>query len=185
MLETNLTNHFLIAMPMLEDPNFFHTLTYICSHDEQGAMGIVINRPMEVELSDVLAHMDITASDFSAGILPIYQGGPVQPERGFVIHTPVGHWDAMMQTGSLGITTSRDILVALANGEGPEKTLIALGYAGWGSGQLEREMADNTWLSTLADEHILFDTPAEQRWQAAASKLGVDLNLLSTQAGHG
>ncbi len=184
MLETNLTGHFLIAMPMLEDPNFFHTVTYVCSHTEEGAMGIVINRPLDVMLSDVFEHMDIISTDLKSGFLPIYQGGPVQPERGFVLHKPIGRWDAMIRAGNIGITSSRDIIEALASGRGPEKNLIALGYAGWGKGQLEREMAENAWLSTLADDYIIFDTPAEQRWHAAAAKLGVDLNLLSTQAGH-
>lgn len=187
MLETNLTGHFLIAMPMLEDPNFFHTVTYVCSHTEEGAMGIVINRPLDVQLSDVFEHMEITSINMNANFLPIYHGGPVQPERGFVLHKPAGHWEAMMRMGGeeMGVTTSRDIIEALAVGAGPDKILIALGYAGWGSGQLEQEMADNAWLSTPADDAIIFDTPAEQRWQAAASKLGIDMNLLSTQAGHG
>jgi len=185
MLETNLTGHFLIAMPMLEDPNFFHTVTYVCSHTEEGAMGIVINRPLEVQLSDVFEHMEITSTHLNSNFLPIYQGGPVQPERGFVLHKPAGHWEAMMRLGEgIGVTTSRDIIEALAVGAGPEQILIALGYAGWGSGQLEQEMAENAWLSTPADDAIIFETPTEQRWQAAASQLGIDLNLLSTQAGH-
>ncbi len=187
MLETtNLTNHFLIAMPNLCDPNFFHTVTYICMHNEEGAMGIVINRPMDVDLGDVLEHMEIEADDPRANRLPIFEGGPVQRERGFVIHQPAGQWDAMLTISEdLGITTSRDILNAIANGRGPNKVLIALGYAGWGAGQLEQEMAENAWLSTPADQHIIFNTPPEQRWQAAASRLGVDLTLLSSDAGHG
>ena len=184
MQPTNLTNHFLIAMPMLDDPNFFHTVTYICAHSDDGAMGIVINRPMEVSLGDVFEHMNIDADDMGAGLLPIYQGGPMQPERGFVLHQPVGKWNAMLTSGNMGMTTSRDILEAIAQGTGPQKAFVALGYAGWGSGQLEQEMADNAWLSGPADASIIFDIPAEQRWQAAASRLGIDLNLLSTEAGH-
>ncbi|BAP54947.1 putative transcriptional regulator [Thioploca ingrica] len=183
---TNLTNHFLIAMPNLWDPHFFHTVTYVCVHNDEGAMGIVINRPLNVDLGDVLEHMDIEATDPFANRLPVFEGGPVQRERGFVIHQPAGRWDAMLTISEdLGITTSRDILNAIADGRGPKKVLIALGYAGWGAGQLEQEMAENAWLSTPADNHIIFNIPPEQRWQAAASRLGVDLTLLSSEAGHG
>lgn len=187
MLEpTYLTDHFLIAMPNLGDPNFFRTVTYICMHNEEGAMGIVINRPMDVDLGDVLEHMNIEAQDPMANRLPIFEGGPVQRERGFVIHQPAGQWDAMLNVGDdLGITTSRDILGAIADGRGPKKVLIALGYAGWGAGQLEQEMAENAWLSTPADNSIIFNISPEQRWHAAAARLGVDLTLLSSEAGHG
>ncbi len=189
MLETvNLTNHFLIAMPDLADPNFHHTVTYVCAHNEDGAMGIVINRPMNVDLGEVLDHMRINGPEADSLIrdIPIYQGGPVQPERGFVLHHPPGDWDAMLQvTEEIGVTTSRDILIAIAESRGPENLLIALGYAGWGAGQLEKEMAENAWLSGPASTSILFNVPAENRWQAAAAHLGIDLNLLSTQAGHG
>jgi len=181
----NLTNHFLIAMPSLGDPNFFQTVTYVCMHNEEGAMGIVINRPLEVDLGDVLEHMEIEATDPNVTHLPIFEGGPVQRERGFVIHQPVGQWDAMLTIGNeLGITTSRDIITAIAHGQGPKQVLIALGYAGWGAGQLEQEMADNAWLSTLADHNIIFHTPPEQRWHAAAAILGIDLTLLSAEVGH-
>ncbi|MDY6991539.1 MAG: YqgE/AlgH family protein [Pseudomonadota bacterium] len=182
---TYLTNHFLIAMPNLADPNFFHTVTYICMHNEEGAMGIVINRPMDVDLGDVLEHMEIEAQDPIASRLPIFEGGPVQRERGFVIHRPPGQWDAMLTVSeSLGITTSRDILGAIACGQGPQQVLIALGYAGWGAGQLEQELAENAWLSIPADNQIIFETPPEKRWEAAAARLGVDLTLLSNDAGH-
>jgi putative transcriptional regulator len=186
METTNLTHHFLIAMPNLLDPNFFHTVTYICAHNEDGAMGIVINRPMDVNLGEVLEHMNMTASYTPALEIPIYQGGPVQPERGFVLHQPIGQWDSMIRIkDAIGITTSRDILSAIAAGDGPHRIFIALGYAGWSAGQLEKEMADNAWLSGPADLSILFDVPAEKRWGAAAAGLGVDINLLHTQAGHG
>ncbi len=185
MLETNLTHHFLIAMPMLADPHFFHTVTYICAHSEEGAMGIVINRPMELDLGEVLTHMQISASDSDAVDIPIYQGGPVQPERGFVIHRLPEEWDATLNVQSqIGVTTSRDILEAIAAGRGPAQLLVALGYAGWGAGQLERELAENAWLSGPADFSILFDVPSEQRWRAAAAHIGVDLTLLSTETGH-
>lgn len=187
MLETTyLTNHFLIAMPNLTDPHFFHTVTYICMHDNDGAMGIVINRPMGVNLGTLLEHMKIEIKDQAAAQVPVFEGGPVQRERGFVIHQPVGEWDAILSTNStLGVTTSKDILSAIANGQGPEQVFVALGYAGWEAGQLEKELANNAWLSTPADKHILFDIPPEKRWKAAAASLGVDLTLLSSQAGHG
>lgn len=183
---TNLTNHFLIAMPSLLDPNFFRTVTYICMHNEDGAMGIVINRPLvNIELGHVLKHMDIQADDFQALKLPIFEGGPVQRERGFVIHEPAGQWDAMLtMSDELGITTSRDILSSIACGRGPQNVLIALGYAGWAAGQLEQEMAANAWLNAPADTQILFSIAPEKRWQAAASRLGIDLTLLSSEAGH-
>lgn len=179
-----LTNHFLIAMPGLADPNFFHTVTYICEHDADGAMGIVINRPLELRLGNILSHMDIQATPEMVE-LPVFQGGPVQTERGFVLHEPLGAWDATLQVSDqIGVTASQDVLVSIAAGHGPKRVLIALGYAGWGAGQLEREMAENAWLSGPATPEVLFDTPVEQRWAAAAALLGVDLNLLSGDAGH-
>ncbi|MGD9000035.1 MAG: YqgE/AlgH family protein [Granulosicoccaceae bacterium] len=181
----SLTNHFLIAMPMLEDPNFYHSVTYICEHNEQGAMGIVINRPLDIALGDVLEHMQIAQHNPHTAGREIYLGGPVQPERGFVLHEPPGQWDAMLPvTEQIGITTSRDILMAMNDGQGPERALVALGYAGWGPGQLEQEMAENAWLSVPADTAIIFDTPIERRWQAAAANLGIDLNTLSDDVGH-
>jgi len=187
MFETTyLTNHFLIAMPTLGDPNFFHTVTYICLHNEEGAMGIVINRPMDIELSELFEHMEIKSENPYANRLPVFEGGPMQPQRGFVIHQPAGEWNAMITVNNeLCITTSRDIIEAIASGRGPQKALIALGYAGWGAGQLDQEMADNAWLTTPADHQILFQTPPEQRWHAAAAAMGVDLALLSTEVGHG
>ena len=180
-----LTNHFLIAMPGLEDPNFSRTVTYVCEHNEHGAMGIVVNRPMGLDLGDVLDQMDIPDAPESARQQPVYVGGPVQTERGFVLHSGDRAWDSTLQiTDDLSVTTSRDILEAMARGEGPERSLVALGYAGWGEGQLESEMTANTWLSGPADAQIIFELPAERRWQAAAMLLGVDLNLLSGDAGH-
>lgn len=182
---TNLTNQFLIAMPSLADPNFYHTVTYVCAHNDEGAMGIVINRPMEMSLGDILSQMEIEISDDEVKAIPIFDGGPVQRERGFVIHRSGGDWDAMLPVSDdISVTTSRDILAAVAKGEGPGQALIALGYAGWGAGQLEREMAENAWLNGPADERILFDLPHEQRWEAAAALLGVDFDRLSDQTGH-
>ncbi|MEK7991337.1 MAG: YqgE/AlgH family protein [Thiotrichaceae bacterium] len=188
MIETTyLTNHLLIAMPNLDDPHFAQTVTYICMHNDDGAMGIVINRPiMGVDVGQVFEHMDIESISLVAERLPVFDGGPVQKERGFVLHEPTDNWDAMLiLQKNVAVTTSRDILHALAKGHGPDKVLIALGYAGWSAGQLEQEMLENTWLSIPAsDNDIMFNVPIEKRWQAAASKLGIDLNLLSTQAGH-
>ncbi len=180
-----LTNHFLIAMPALVDPNFHQTVTYICEHNADGALGIVINRPLDLTLGDLLGQMDLSTADRRVSTRPIHLGGPVQQERGFVLHQPPGSWDSSLRvTDDIAVTTSRDVLSAMARGEGPERTLVALGYAGWGAGQLEREIADNAWLSGPADPHILFDIPDDQRWSAAAGLLGIDLNLLSTDAGH-
>jgi putative transcriptional regulator len=182
---TYLTNQFLIAMPALADPNFFHTVTYICEHNSAGALGIVINRPLTLTLGELLEHLQIEQRQDGVESLPVFSGGPVQQEQGFVIHTPVGKWESTLQvTPSIGLTTSRDILQALASGEHKERALVALGYAGWGPGQLEQEIANNAWLSGPADDAILFDTPHPQRWAAAAALLGVDLALLSCDAGH-
>ncbi len=181
----NLTDHFLIAMPSLQDPNFYHTVTYICEHNDQGAMGIVINRPLEIQLGEVFAQMEIKAANPTANNAPVFLGGPVQGDRGFVLHRPADPWDSTLEvTGHIGVTTSRDILEAIADGHGPRSSLIALGYAGWGAGQLEHEMAANAWLNGPAEPGLIFDTPVEQRWQAAAGLLGVDLNLMSIDTGH-
>lgn len=182
---TLLTNHFLIAMPSLADPNFQQSVTYVCEHNEDGAMGIVINRPLDIQLGDVLQHMDIEADDPRVANQLVYLGGPVQTERGFVLHRPPGRWEAMLQvSGSIGITTSQDILTAIARGEGPDRVVVALGYAGWGPGQLEKEMMANAWLSGPADAGIIFDLPWQKRWEAAAALVGVDINCISADVGH-
>ncbi|MBZ0072642.1 MAG: YqgE/AlgH family protein [Thiohalobacteraceae bacterium] len=180
-----LTNHFLIAMPALADPNFFHTVTFICEHDADGAMGLIINRPLDMQLGEILAHMEVEEIDPDTARHPVFQGGPVQTERGFVLHEPLGDWEATLQIdATIGVTASQDILAAMAAGRGPRRALVALGYAGWGAGQLEREMAENAWLSGPASTEVLFDTPVSRRWEAAAALLGVDLNLLSGDKGH-
>jgi len=181
----NLTNHFLIAMPQLEDPNFYQTATYICEHTAEGAMGLIINRPMNIQLADVLEQMEISATDPACQQIPVYYGGPVQVERGFILHSPATQWESTVTvTDNLAITTSRDILIDIAEGKGPKQYLITLGYAGWGAGQLEFELGQNTWLSGPADPAILFDVAVEDRWMRAAQDLGVDLNLLSGDSGH-
>lgn len=182
---TYLTNQFLIAMPALADPNFFQTVIYLGEHNANGALGLVINRPLDLSLEQLLDHLKITTDRSDLTKTPVYSGGPVKPEQGFVLHSPVGHWSATLHvTDHIGITTSRDILQAVADGQGPTHLLVALGYVGWGPGQLERELVENAWLSSPADSDILFRAPSGQRWLAAAALLGIDLNLLSTDAGH-
>jgi putative transcriptional regulator len=181
----DLTNHFLIAMPTLADPNFAQTVTYICVHNDDGAMGIVINRPLDLALGEVLSQMDLDSDDPAIRDQPVYQGGPVHTDRGFVLHRPATSWGSTIAiTPAIGVSTSRDILEAIATGSGPADALVALGYAGWGAGQLEQEMAENAWLSGPADLDIVFATPAERRWERAARLIGVDLAALSHDIGH-
>jgi len=180
----SLANHFLIAMPRLADPNFTRTVTLLCDHSAEGAMGLVINRPTDLKLRDVYDQLSITATGPEAD-QSVYLGGPVQNNRGFVLHEPLGHWEATLPvTDTLGVSTSRDILDAIARHEGPDHYLVALGYAGWGPGQLERELADNAWLSVPASREIIFHLPIEERWRAAATLVGVDLATLSGETGH-
>ncbi len=185
MATARFTEHRLIARPSLADPNFSRTVTLICEHSEHGALGVVINRPTEVRLSELLDHLEIKTTDVNALAMPVYAGGPVQLDRGFILHSPLGDWQSTLKINpKLGLTTSLDILAAVAAGEGPKHNLIALGYAGWGAGQLEQEIAENAWLTVPSDTKILFDLPVEHRWQAAAQKLGVDLTLMAGDAGH-
>ncbi len=185
MSEQSFTDHFLIAMPALDDPNFQRTVTYICEHNSNGAMGIVINRPTDVSLGELLEHTEIETELAEVAARTVFMGGPVQQDRGFVLHTPGDTWDSTLAiSGQAAVTTSRDILAAIATASGPERFMVALGYAGWGAGQLEQEMAENAWLCGPASADILFDLDVESRWQAAAALLGVDLTLLSGDAGH-
>jgi putative transcriptional regulator len=180
-----LTNNFLIAMPAMKDPNFGQTVTYICQHNPEGALGIVINRTINLTVGDVLDQMEIDREPSHQTDAPVHYGGPVQIERGFILHEEIGNWDSTLQISNLtGLTTSRDILEAIAHNTGPERVLLALGYAGWGEGQLEREISENAWLHWPADNDLIFSAPVEQRWSQAAGLLGVDLSLLSTDAGH-
>lgn len=184
MADGFLSNQFLVAMPNMVGGEFDHSVTLLAEHNSDGAMGLVINRPTDLALRDMLAHMDIEHEALSHDH-PVFWGGPVQPERGFVLHRPVGDWDASLNLGDdLAITTSKDILEALGRGEGPEEYLVVLGYAGWGGGQLEDEIRQNSWLNTPADSGIIFLTPAEERWSAAARSIGLDPVHLSGHAGH-
>ena len=182
---SNLTNNFLIAMPGMSDPAFERTVTYLCQHTAEGALGIIVNRPSEMMLGDVLKELKIPILDERISDQPVYWGGPVQPDRGFVLHAREGEWKSTLCINEeLCLTTSRDILEALGRGEGPSRAILALGYAGWGSGQLEQEIAQNAWLNAEATEAVLFDRPPEKRWREAAGLVGVDISLLTLEAGH-
>ncbi|CAG0942463.1 hypothetical protein GPROT2_01730 [Gammaproteobacteria bacterium] len=180
-----LTGHLLIAMPAMADPNFVRSVTYICEHNDQGALGIVINRPLELELGEVFQQLALDGAPAAVAGQPVLRGGPMQGERGFVLHEPAGKWDATVQvSGFAHLTTSQDILAALARGTGPKRAMMALGYAGWGAGQLEMELGANAWLSVPATATLLYDTPFEARWAAAAALLGINLATMSPEAGH-
>lgn len=175
----------LIAMPSLADPNFSRGVTLMCQHNAEGALGITINRPSEFTLMDVLAQLEIRCDDPAIGGLPVFDGGPVHRERGFVLHTPDGMWESSMEVSpDIMVTTSRDVLQAIAEGRGPEKFLVALGYAGWGAGQLEDELKENAWLSTDAVASVIFDLPVDERWSQAVSMLGIDVSSLQPAGGH-
>lgn len=179
-----LTDQLLIAMPAMADPNFAHTVTYICEHSAEGALGIVINRPLGLKLSEVLQQLGLVPRVAALGEQIVYHGGPVLPERGFVLHPSATHWDSTLRVNErLSVTTSRDVLVAMAEGHGPERALVALGYAGWGAGQLEQELAENAWLSVPAEPHLIFATPPERRWNESARAIGFDPAQLSGDVG--
>jgi putative transcriptional regulator len=182
---SSLSNQLLIALPQLDDPNFARSVTLICRHDEEGAMGVTINRASDYHLAEVLAQLGLEDRSRSLGGREVLLGGPVHPERGFVLHEDDGRdWDSTYRvSATLKLTTSRDILASMASGEGPARALLALGCAGWSAGQLEEELAANAWLTVPADDSILFDVPLEQRWTRAAHLLGVDLRLLTDYAG--
>jgi len=184
MQTINLTSHFLIAMPAMADPNFSRTLTFICEHNERGALGIVVNRPIDVTLASLFRQVEIAAPEAPIADQPVFYGGPVQFDHGFVLHRPVGAWKSTLPVGEIGLTTSRDILEAMSHGEGPRQHLVALGYAGWAPGQLEDEILKNGWLTVEADLDVIFDLPPEARYQAAMSALGVNAANLSEEAGH-
>jgi putative transcriptional regulator len=185
MTAVNLTNQLLIAMPTLADPNFHRTVTLVCEHGAEGAIGVVINRPLELTLKEICEHLKLEEVLPEAAAQRVLLGGPVQMERGFILHQPLGGWESTLSIDSdIGLTSSVDVLRAIALGQGPRRTLVALGYAGWAPGQLEKEISENSWLTVPSDPDILFAMPYEERWQAAASKLGVDLNLMSVEAGH-
>lgn len=185
MSSINLTYHFLIAMPNMADPHFARTLTFVCEHSEQGALGIVINRPIDMTLQTLFERLSLSMRNTEIADAPIYFGGPVQIDRGFVLHTPPGNWQSTLRVRDrIGLTTSRDILEAVGRGEGPAKMLVSLGYAGWAAGQLEHELKQNAWLTVEAKDAIIFDLPAEERLPAALELLGLDYARLADVAGH-
>jgi putative transcriptional regulator len=184
MQTINLTSHFLIAMPAMSDPNFSRTLTFICEHNERGALGIVVNRPIDVTLGSLFKQVEIEAPGPPLADQPVFYGGPVQFDHGFVLHRPVGAWKSTLPVGEIGLTTSRDILEAMSAGEGPSQQLVALGYAGWAPGQLEDEILRNGWLTVRANLDVIFDVPPESRYEAAMNALGVNAANLSEEAGH-
>lgn len=172
-------------MPSLNDTFFYRSVVYLCEHDDEGAMGIIINRPTQIMLDELLTHINISSDAAPSKTTSILFGGPVQKSQGLVLHDSAGTWNSSKQiSDTIFLTTSTDILKTIGTKEGPAHTLVALGYAGWGAGQLEQEIADNSWLTVAANDDILFHTPSKQRWQAAATLLGIDINLISGVAGH-
>lgn len=185
MTTLSFSNQFLIAMPNMADPLFARALVYVCEHGEQGAMGLIINKPSGIALAQLFDQIDLPLQDEAMRALPVYFGGPVQPDRGFVLHAPAGNWQSsLLVTDTMAMTTSKDVLAAVAEGHGPERMLITLGYAGWSAGQLEEEMAANAWLSCDSDPAVIFSVPPEERYAAAVASLGFDPALLSGEVGH-
>jgi len=182
----NLSNQLLIAMPGMADPNFANTVTLVCEHTEEGALGLIINQLLETQLGEVLSQMGLNTDSAKLASSPIYHGGPVEQNLGFVLHQSSSTWPSELAVSdTLALSSSQEILKAIAAGNGPDQFLVALGYAGWGPGQLERELLQNTWLTLACDLEILFETRASQRLQVAAARLGVNLQLLSPDVGHG
>jgi putative transcriptional regulator len=181
----NLTHHFLIAMPAMADPHFAHSLTYVCEHSKDGALGIVVNKPIDMTLSALFEQIEIPLAGAELQEAPVHFGGPVQVDRGFVLHRPLGNWQSTLAiSDELGLTTSKDVLEAVGRGEGPRDVFVSLGYAGWSAGQLEQELAQNAWLTVEADPELLFGLPAEARLPAAMRLLGIDFSRLSDDVGH-
>ncbi|MDE2406945.1 MAG: YqgE/AlgH family protein [Xanthomonadaceae bacterium] len=181
----NFGNHLLIALPSLHDPHFERSVTLICQHDADGAMGVMVNRPSDYTVGEVLQQMGITSADADLQAQVVLSGGPVHPERGFVLHEGERAWDSSLSIGDgLYLTTSRDVLEAMARGEGPQQAVVALGCAGWGAGQLEQELVDDSWLLVPNRRDVLFQLPLAQRWQAAAGSIGIDLLNHASHSGH-
>ncbi len=180
-----LSNQLLVALPALHDPHFARSVTLVCQHDADGAMGVMVNRASEYTLGEVLQQMGITSESDALQSQIVLAGGPVHPERGFVLHDGDREWDSTLSVGGgLYLTTSRDVLEALARGDGPEQAVVALGCAGWGAGQLEQELLDDSWLMVPPGLELLFDLALDQRWQAAAGSIGIDLVNYASHSGH-
>jgi putative transcriptional regulator len=186
----NLTNQFLIAMPGMADPTFAGSVVYLCEHTENGALGLVINKPVDIKLRNLFEKVELSLTRDDIADAPVFFGGPVQTERGFVLHERLGGEGSPYNStlsiagGELDMTTSKDVLEALAEGAGPKRLLVTLGYSGWGAGQLEDELSRNGWLTVDADPKVIFDTPIEQRYERAVALLGIDPRMLSQEAGH-
>jgi putative transcriptional regulator len=180
-----LTNQLLIAMPMMGDPNFAQTVALVCEHSAEGALGLILNKPLPMRMSEIFEQLEIELPKGELSGRQVLRGGPMQTDRGFVIHPAGAEWDSTLKVSdTLHVTTSRDILVAIARGEGPQEALVALGYAGWDGGQLEDEIRANAWLNAPAESAIIFDLPFESRWEAAARLLGVELSRISSIGGN-
>ena len=180
-----LTNQLLIAMPAMGDPNFAETVALICDHSERGALGLILNKPLPMRMSEIFEQLAIDVPVGPFGGRPVLRGGPMQTDRGFVVHPACGDWDSTLKVSeAIHVTTSRDILAAMGRGQGPKEAVVALGYAGWDGGQLEGEIRANAWLSAPVESRIIFDLPFESRWHAAARLLGVDIARISQQSGN-
>ena len=185
MASINLTDHFLIAMPAMEDPYFAKSLVYIAEHNDQGALGVIVNRPIDMDLATLFKKIDVPFESAALARLPVFFGGPVQTDRGFVLHRPLGSWQSTLVVNQeVGLTTSRDILLSVGQAGQPSDMVITLGYSGWGAGQLEHELAQNAWLTVPANSRILFELPYEEKLASALELLGIDLANLAGQAGH-
>jgi len=185
MQSVNLTDHFLIAMPSMDDSFFAKTLVYIAEHNEQGALGVIVNRPIDMSLAMLFEKVDIPLEAQGFGDFPVFFGGPVQTDRGFVLHRPVGDWQSTLAVNKqVGLTSSRDVLQAVAHEGQPHDVLVTLGYSGWSAGQLEQELAQNAWLTVPATPHILFDLPYEERLASAMEALGINFTDLAEGVGH-
>lgn len=180
----DLSNQFLLAMPSVSEGSLAGTVIYVCEHTTRGALGLVINRPTDLTLGALFERIDLKLEIEPDKDAPVFFGGPVQTDRGFVLHAPIGTYSSSIKLGELALTTSRDVLQAVAEGQGPRRLLVTLGYAGWGAGQLESELASNAWLSVAASPDIIFDVDPAQRYDAALRQLGIDPVMLSGEAGH-
>ena len=185
MQSMNLTDHFLIAMPAMDDPYFSRTLIYIAEHNDQGALGLIVNRPIDMDLATLFEKIEVPLESPNVGRLPVYFGGPVQTDRGFVLHRPVGNWQSTLAvTSEVGLTSSRDVLQAVGKDGQPGEIMVTLGYSGWGAGQLEYELVQNAWLTVPADPRILCELPVEERLPSAMETLGINFSNQSEKAGH-
>ena len=180
-----LTNQLLIAMPAMGDPNFAQTVTLICDHGPRGALGLILNKPLTMRMGEIFAQLEISVASGPLSERQVLRGGPMQTDRGFVVHRAGGEWDSTLKVSdAIHVTTSRDILAAMARGEGPSEAIVALGYAGWDGGQLEDEIRANAWLNAPVDAELIFEMPFESRWEAAGRLLGVELSRISPISGN-